>query len=79
MTNQEIMDKVNLWQSAGFVHPLTCGNDSQHQDLVPKEVSNKVVLVCSDCNYTQNWIPEEVLSNYVEEVRKTMRSGGIDI
>jgi hypothetical protein len=72
MTNQQIIDKVNQWQNAGFVHPLTCGNDSQHQDLVPKEVDGKVVLSCSDCDYVQNWIPEEVLGSYVERMKEIM-------
>ena len=72
MTNEQIIDKVNQWQNAGFVHPLTCGNDSQHQDLVPKEVDGKVVLSCLDCDYVQDWIPEEVLSNYVERMKEIM-------
>ncbi|MEK7121364.1 MAG: hypothetical protein AAB857_01510 [Patescibacteria group bacterium] len=72
MTNQQIIDKINQWQNSGFVHPLTCGNDSQHQDLIPKELDGKVVLACSDCNYIQNWIPEEVLSNYVERMKEIM-------
>ena len=72
MTNQQIIDKINQWQNAGFVHPLTCGNDSQHQDLVPKEVDGRVVLSCSNCDYIQDWIPEEVLSNYVERMKEIM-------
>lgn len=65
MTNKEIIVKVNQWQNAGFVHPLTCGNDSQHQNLVPKEKDGKVILICLDCAYTQKWIPPVVLSDYV--------------
>ncbi len=78
MTNQQIIDKVNQWQNAGFVHPLTCGKDSQHQDLVPKEVDGKVVLSCSDCDYVQDWIPEEVLSNYVERMKEIMPKSNAD-
>lgn len=61
MTNQQIIDKVNLWQNAGFVHPLTCGNNSQHQNLAAKEINGKVILFCLDCDYIQNFIPECVL------------------
>jgi len=78
MTNQQIIDKINQWQNAGFVHPLTCGNDSQHQDLVPKEVDGRVVLSCSNCDYIQDWIPEEVLSNYVERMKEIMPKGTAD-
>ena len=70
MTNQKIIEKVVQWQNAGFVHPLTCGNDSQHQDLVAKELDGKVVLHCLDCDYVQDWIPEEVLGNYVERIQE---------
>lgn len=72
MTNQQIIEKVAQWQNAGFVHPLTCGNNSQHQDLATKELDGKVVLCCLDCNYVQDWIPEEVLSNYVERMKEIM-------
>ena len=72
MTNQQIIEKVVQWQNAGFVHPLTCGNKSQHQDLVAKELDGKVVLHCLDCDYVQDWIPEEVLSNYVERMKEIM-------
>lgn len=66
MTNQEIINKVNEWQNAGFVHPLTCGNSSLHRDLVPEERECKVILVCLDCDYVQDWIPNHVLGNYIE-------------
>lgn len=35
LTLQECVDAVNAWQSNSMVHPLTCGNDSSHPDLVP--------------------------------------------
>lgn len=36
------------------VHPLTCGNDSGHTPLYPFWDGEKVVLVCRDCDYTQD-------------------------
>ena len=57
----KIVDAVNAWQSAGFVHPLTCGNDSRHRPLVPQEDGDSdVVLVCLDCDYRQTNIPAVV-------------------
>ncbi len=70
MTNEQIIKKVSLWQNAGFVHPLTCGNNSQHQNLVAKEVDGKVVLSCLDCNYIQNHIPD-----YVLEIKRCPQCG----
>lgn len=73
MTNKQVVDKVNLWQNAGFVHPLTCGKNSRHRDLVPEERRGKVVLTCPNCDYIQNWIPDYVLTNYVEVVQAAMK------
>lgn len=73
MINQQIIEKVNLWQSAGFVHPLTCGKNSSHLNLVPEERNDKVVLACPNCNYVQDWIPDYVLTTYVEVVREAMK------
>ena len=60
MTNQEKIEKVNTWQTSPYIHPLTCGNDSMHADLEPKEEDGEVKLVCVDCGYTQE-IPDLVL------------------
>lgn len=34
LTNDEIIDRINAWQSAGFLHPLTC-MESKHGNLMP--------------------------------------------
>lgn len=73
MTNQQIIAKVNQWQNFEYVHPLTCGNESRHENLVPKEVNGKVILFCIECRYTQDHIPTLVLSNYVEEFQKFLK------
>ena len=36
------------------LHPLTCGNDSNHGNLYPYWNGERVQLICPDCNYTQN-------------------------
>lgn len=57
----EVVEAVKAWQSAGFVHPLTCGNDSRHRPLVPQaDGESDVVLVCHDCDYRQVKIPSVV-------------------
>lgn len=53
-------EAVKKHQSAGFVHPLTCGNDSTHSELVPVKVGPDVKLACMDCDWTQS-IPSCVL------------------
>ena len=61
MNVQEVVDRVNTWQTAENVHPLTCLNDSSHTALVPEVKDNVVVLVCKDCGYEQDFIPPVVL------------------
>lgn len=57
------------WQLAGFVHPLTCANDSGHPDLFPvmgeilphepgKVPQVTLELACVQCGYKQKFIPE---------------------
>lgn len=53
--------KIEAWQNNDMVHPLTCGHDSNHRKLVPKEIDGRVILKCEDCNYFQTYIPECVL------------------
>ena len=69
MTNKEIIDLVTRYQQSKFVHPLTCGNDSRHEILVPIEVNNYVILKCPDCEYIQSWIPmlpdPDILKEYI--------------
>lgn len=62
LSSQEIVKRVEEWQRAGHVHPLTCGRDSSHPPLKPElKVDNSVVLVCPQCSYVQKRIPETVL------------------
>ena len=58
--NRDIIQAVNYWQNCKGVHPLTCGNDSNHSILKPQEKDGKVVLVCPDCDYVQDYIPEHI-------------------
>lgn len=58
MNNDEIVACVNAWQNNPHVHPLTCGNDSNHTALVPEIRDNNVILKCVDCSFEQLWIPD---------------------
>lgn len=60
MDNKTKLSKIAQYQSNGNWHELTCGNDSQHLPLVGKEVNGKVILVCLECDYDQDYIPEVV-------------------
>lgn len=53
-----IKDKINAWQNNDFVHPLTCGNNSFHDDLIPKLENEggtyELFLVCKECEWKQD-------------------------
>ena len=62
MDNKTKLSKIAQYQNNGngSWHELTCGNDSQHLPLIGKEVDGKVILVCLECDYYQDYIPEVV-------------------
>ena len=66
--NNALIEQINRHQNCVFLHPLTCGNDSKHQNLVPEEQDGRVVLVCNDCDYVQkhniNVAPLSVIEIY---------------
>ena len=58
MDNKEKIKAILKHQQSDSFHPLTCGNDSQHLPLVPKEVDGEVILYCLECDYIQeDYIP----------------------
>jgi len=59
--NWELIKAIIHHQNNEKVHPLTCGNDSNHEILIPAIKNNKVVLVCINCNYIQYFIPKCIL------------------
>ena len=79
MSNEEIIKRVNSWQNAGFVHPLTCGNSSKHDNLYPDIENGKVILRCPNCKYTQSNIPPSILEiepELMEEEKQKLISKG---
>lgn len=60
---QGLIDAVRAvmhYQSNPHVHPLTCGNNSEHQVLQPMIVGTQVALICIDCGYVQTYIPDYI-------------------
>jgi hypothetical protein len=58
---------IDWHQRQGFLHPLTCGNDSTHTPLVGKLTEgDKPYLECIDCDYLQLWVPEWVVDYWLE-------------
>ena len=72
MDNKKLIEDIQKYQLCSHVHPLTCGNDSQHQNLVPFEVDGDVKLKCLDCDYVQGWIPPYVkeIVPHLDEIKK---------
>jgi len=70
MDAKKIAEAVTFWQNDPCIHPLTCGNNSNHQLLIPVIRDNKCILVCDDCGYTQECIPGIVLKFFELEPDK---------
>ena len=75
MTNQEMIERINLWQSSGLVLPLSCQRNSSHINLVAEERNAKVILVCQSCANIGDWIPDYLLTTYFEVIQTAMRKG----
>ena len=58
--NQKLLEAIKKYQSCPYVHELTCGNNSGHGSLKGIEIKGQVVLICPDCDYQQDWIPNVV-------------------
>ena len=54
---EELVDSIIDHQNNPKLHPLTCGNNSNHTPLVPVIEGEEVVLLCPDCDYKQSYIP----------------------
>ncbi len=61
MNASDIVRKILNWQTNPHAPRLRCRKDQGHHELVPVERQGRVVLVCTDCDYVQRWVPGEVL------------------
>lgn len=53
MNNIEKIEAIRKHQNNPMLHPLTCGNNSNHKPLEPVVIDSKVCLICLNCSYTQ--------------------------
>lgn len=58
-TKEEIKN-LNEFQTCGYFHPFTCGNENCRHDLVATENG----WICPKCPYTQNWAHPEMLNGF---------------
>ncbi len=69
-TNTQQLVAIKSWQNLGFVHELTCGDDT-HLDqgarpvLEGIEKDGKVFLICPKCGYLQERVPYMVFAMYL--------------
>jgi hypothetical protein len=54
-----LFDNICRHQVSKGVHPMTCGNDSNHPPLFPVLEGGELVLRCAHCDYKQTFIPEQ--------------------
>ncbi len=62
---------INSYQANPYVHPMTCGKDSNHRPLVAHAEwtaaqTYKVTLHCLDCDYVQIHIPPFITPKWRE-------------
>jgi hypothetical protein len=71
INNKQKIKILTSYQKNPMVHPLTCGVDSHHQNLVPIEEDDEVILKCLDCEYVQS-LDEEFIK-LLNKLDKTYR------
>ena len=69
MSNQEIIQAIEWWQSSGRYHPLTCkdSHGEKTRDLVPVLTEGTVELLCPTCGYRQQHIPPVVSAAFKDQ------------
>lgn len=75
MNNQQRIKIITSYQNNPIVHPLTCGVNSMHENLIPIEENGEVILICLDCNYIQSLDDEfiELLERFDEYQREALK------
>ena len=63
-TFEAFAETIDKFQNVATFHPLTCGVNSQHENLVPRMTTSGIcVLVCPTCGYVQDYIPEFIFKD----------------
>ncbi len=73
MDNKKRIKILTSYQDNPMVHTLTCGNNSMHQNLVPIEENDEVILKCLDCDYVQKLSDDFI--KVLKELDKNYRKG----
>jgi hypothetical protein len=64
----EQVKNLNDWQTAGIVHPFTCGGKRDGKDCRADLVATKDGWVCPEkCGYTQDWAHAMMAKESVKE------------
>jgi hypothetical protein len=56
--NEALFNAAKEWQERDDIHPYTCPDHSS-EALIPKIEDDKVMLVCRQCDYKQEYTPED--------------------
>lgn len=68
MKPEDQIKAIQAWQNNPLIHPITCGNSSNHGLLFAEKSANgPIILRCPDCRYTQYHIPVSVFQAYRQE------------
>lgn len=81
LSNAEIAELVTAYQKSGFMHPLTCQNNTAHEVLAPVTTSTGVKLRCPTCNHI-SLVPDFIFQLTVEEIeteKEELRTKGFVI
>ena len=62
-----VVAAIKRWQNLTYIHPLTCGNNSNHSPLIAKTDGVNVWLECPDCDYVQKHIPDAVITSLLTD------------
>ena len=73
MTDEEIVEKIQQWQTCPFVHELTCGKcDGILIPKISEHLTPSVYLKCPKCSYTQTHVPDIVFHINFEAIEKLL-------
>lgn len=67
MEASKVIKRIKLYQNNPVFHLLTCGTNSQHDRLEPTLKDENIVLICPDCDYVQENIPDYFYYEEFEE------------
>ena len=54
------LERIAAHQANPYVHPLTCGMDSGHENLEGFELEGQVHLRCPTCGWVQSSLPPSI-------------------